>query len=537
MIEHVRSKVELKRRRHKIRYFDSSFTGTDAVDVVLHFLLSDTDTFSADLSREKAVKVCQMLIQRKVFQSATEKQGSEKALMFEDSSSKLFQFIGEYKVCVTNGEEEDDDGEEGSGSSTDVQVKAIGLPPRLEKIRLSTMSNHSLQSDDDLSMPELSPNLLPLREILPNGCSTPKPVFVTPKPVFSTPKPNGCHDDTLLLKSTSKSLTSPVVTETWKEVALTQLLTLVDLTFLDGILSEDKQKSKHQKQHQHCVISNIMARNWHLPLTPSRIDSSSSSDLRRQSDNPSSDPMIKAAIECIDCLPKGTSLLNEPVFRRCGIEAKHRAKDIIIKHYTGMSECLLPDKFMELHTSILNLLLVDNKKTALSALQLYMIVLPMHVREELNRLIKFMLAVAGDKQIKLDVLDSNEFAILSLLSSSILQHKLLANNLIRKLVQFLMTNVDCVFTIPRDVRKKVAARLHEIKTGKPLLGVESSFCSRVSVEEFERQSKDCTEESLIDLMNTILDDVNLSLKEKKQKLKAFHKSYPHLYEQHFNGMM
>lgn len=57
LIDHLKSKVELKRRRHKMKSIDSCFTGTDAVDVVLHFLLNDRDTFSADLSREKAVKV------------------------------------------------------------------------------------------------------------------------------------------------------------------------------------------------------------------------------------------------------------------------------------------------------------------------------------------------------------------------------------------------------------------------------------------------------------------------------------------------
>ena len=57
MIHHMKTKVELKRRRHKMRYYNDCFTGTDAVDVILHYLLSDRDTFSSDLSREKAVKV------------------------------------------------------------------------------------------------------------------------------------------------------------------------------------------------------------------------------------------------------------------------------------------------------------------------------------------------------------------------------------------------------------------------------------------------------------------------------------------------
>lgn len=53
----MKKKVELKRRRHKMRVYNNCFTGTDAVDVILHYLLSDKDTFSTDLTREKAVKV------------------------------------------------------------------------------------------------------------------------------------------------------------------------------------------------------------------------------------------------------------------------------------------------------------------------------------------------------------------------------------------------------------------------------------------------------------------------------------------------
>ena len=57
LIEHVKGNVELKRRRHKMRHIESCFTGTDAVDVVLHFLLNERETFSTELSREKATKV------------------------------------------------------------------------------------------------------------------------------------------------------------------------------------------------------------------------------------------------------------------------------------------------------------------------------------------------------------------------------------------------------------------------------------------------------------------------------------------------
>ena len=67
LIGHMKSKVELKRRRYKMRHYDNCFTGTDAVDVILHYLLSDKETFSTDLTREKAVKVKSVLFSFHLF--------------------------------------------------------------------------------------------------------------------------------------------------------------------------------------------------------------------------------------------------------------------------------------------------------------------------------------------------------------------------------------------------------------------------------------------------------------------------------------
>ena len=57
IIDHLKSRVELKRRRMKMKTYENCFTGQDTVDVVLTYLLSEKNTFSSDLSREKAIKV------------------------------------------------------------------------------------------------------------------------------------------------------------------------------------------------------------------------------------------------------------------------------------------------------------------------------------------------------------------------------------------------------------------------------------------------------------------------------------------------
>lgn len=40
-----------------MKTYDNSFSGAHAVDVVMTYLLSEKNTFSTDLSRDKAVKV------------------------------------------------------------------------------------------------------------------------------------------------------------------------------------------------------------------------------------------------------------------------------------------------------------------------------------------------------------------------------------------------------------------------------------------------------------------------------------------------
>ncbi|KAH9505576.1 hypothetical protein Btru_055918 [Bulinus truncatus] len=483
LIEHLKSKVELEKRRYKMRHIDNCFTGTDAVDVVLHFLLNDKDTFSADLSREKAVKVCQMLMQRKVFLSATDKPEAEKAMMFEDSSSKLYHFIGEHAVDAENLEDDDDE-------SDDIH----------NATQTSEMVRRSRDSFEPFEEPDAPDVKKPFRELQ-----------------------NSRDFELAQTPGKQEVVTVEDVEEVWREVALTQLLSVVELTFLDGILSEDK-RSRQQQQKDHLIISNLIARSWHLPLTPSSL-------------NTPSDPLLQTAMECIEFLPKALNLLSEPVFRCRGIEAKLWAKDIIVKHFTGQSECLLPQKFLELHIAILNLVLAGNNENALNALQLYMILLPMAAREELYRLLKFMRSVACDTSIRLDPQETNEMVILGLLTHCIFHHKLLASNVVQKLVQFMMNNVDRMLIVPRQVRQKVAVRLYQIKTGKSMVDCETSFCNRVSTEEYERQSKDCTELSLIELMNSVLDDTSISLKEKKHRLKQFHKSYPNLFERYFEGLL
>ena len=63
----------------------------------------------------------------------------------------------------------------------------------------------------------------------------------------------------------------------------------------------------------------------------------------------------------------GPTMLLDPIFKRHSIETKLWAKDLIVQHYSHLTDCLLPDKFMELHVAILNLILAhrtDNGRSS-----------------------------------------------------------------------------------------------------------------------------------------------------------------------------
>lgn len=165
-----------------------------------------------------------------------------------------------------------------------------------------------------------------------------------------------------------------------------------------------------------------------------------------------------------------------------------------------------------------------------------MILLPWHTREELHRLLKFMSA-ASEESIQIDAKENNETLMLMTFTDAILKHKVVANKLARILILFMVQNVKTIFTIPKEIRDRVNSRIDDLKTGEISPVRDNTYCTQVTVIEYQKQSEVCTENALVQMMNTILDDTNLHLKDKKQRLRQFQKHHPDLYNKHFSGML
>ncbi len=62
IIQYLQENVEVKRRKHKMRSYDNCFTGTDAVDI-LHHYLEHHGGLEHNVTHENVVKVCQVCLE------------------------------------------------------------------------------------------------------------------------------------------------------------------------------------------------------------------------------------------------------------------------------------------------------------------------------------------------------------------------------------------------------------------------------------------------------------------------------------------
>lgn len=95
IISNLQTHVEVKRRRHNLKSYHDCFLGSEAVDVVLAHLTLNRFFGDEPVPRYKAVRLCQALMDSKVFEPAGVKVfGKEKKrAVFEDSSCSLYRFL------------------------------------------------------------------------------------------------------------------------------------------------------------------------------------------------------------------------------------------------------------------------------------------------------------------------------------------------------------------------------------------------------------------------------------------------------------
>uniref|UniRef100_A0A452RU82 DEP domain-containing protein 1A n=1 Tax=Ursus americanus TaxID=9643 RepID=A0A452RU82_URSAM len=110
-----------------------------------------------------------------------------------------------------------------------------------------------------------------------------------------------------------------------------------------------------------------------------------------------------------------------------------------------------------------------------------------------------------------------------------------------RLVSFLMDHHQEILQVPSYLQTAVDKHLDYLKKGyikNPGDGLivplpTYSYCKQISAQEFDEQKVSTSQAAIAELLENIIKNKNLPLKEKRKKLKQFQKEYPLIYQKRF----
>ncbi|XP_040836242.1 DEP domain-containing protein 7 isoform X1 [Ochotona curzoniae] len=183
IINTLQTQVEVKKRRHHLKRHNDCFVGSEAVDVIYAHLMQNKYFGDVDIPRAKVVRVCQALMDYKVFEAVpTRVFGKDKKPTFEDSSCSLYRF-----TTIPN--QDGQAGKENRSTSPSRNTAALFKSPEIKSASLEDLwENLSLK-------PANSPHV-----------------------------------------NLSATLSPQVINEVWQEETIARLLQLIDLPLIDSLL-------------------------------------------------------------------------------------------------------------------------------------------------------------------------------------------------------------------------------------------------------------------------------------------------------------
>ncbi|XP_068611455.1 DEP domain-containing protein 4 [Brachionichthys hirsutus] len=501
IIQALRTQVEVRPCRRHLRVHADCFTGSDAVDAVLSYLMQNAALCSSSaVSRLKAARLCQALMEAKVLEPVGAKLfRRDKEATFEDGSCSLYRFL-EHPVLPHSGE------------NTPLEEQEVMKRKRTRSSRLKeprTISNPVAVGPSDRRIERLM-----------------KTINLRPA---SSPALNTAH-------GTSAFLPKAVVAEVWKQQTLLQLLQMVELPMLDCILlTPPARAAQAPLATQDLVISNTCLER-ELPLTLNL---------------PHLDGWLLAAADCLELFPDqlivaageqlsqlgSSNAVSEDEHAEQRASQKRLLFDTIAKYYSGLEKApLLSGHHRDIHAAILDLLDEGKVRDATKASQLCLRLLETSRRDELRRLLAFMAAAAHPDACRLQKQSDNGALVCRTFQKAVVQNHDLTRSQIETLVFFLMDNCNELFKTPTSLIEAVRRSLRTMQQGKdPDSFSTVTFCQRVTLQEYEDLRDSTTLESLKQLLHDISSSETIPAKQRRRLLKEFEKHHPVVFLKHLSS--
>ncbi|OXB72697.1 UNVERIFIED_CONTAM: hypothetical protein H355_003629 [Colinus virginianus] len=339
-----------------------------------------------------------------------------------------------------------------------------------------------------------------------------------------------------------RELTQENIEDIWKSMTLSRLQKVLGLDSLDEVIDAKLVISKH-------IVQNAYNVNKQGIVTLE----DKSKDLPH---------WILSAMKCLANWPI-CSDLKQPSYS--GFE-----RDVfktIVDYFGQMKEPLLTFNFFDVFVSVLGLL--QKHSEAVEALQISCLLLPPENRRKLQLLVRMMARISSNKDLPpLSESVRTRVLVCIVISGVIYDTKQktsfthCAKNMVQsfsrcilcskdemdldellaaKLVSFLMDNYQEILSVPSSLKSSIEEHVaHVQRVQIKYAGADTdatlpapSFCHQISTDEFEYQRATGSQEPLAALLEEIAMNKEISVKDKKKKLKQFQKSYPEVYRVRF----
>ncbi|XP_007257838.2 DEP domain-containing protein 7 isoform X1 [Astyanax mexicanus] len=478
IINNLQAQVEVKRRRHNLKSYHDCFLGSEAVDVVLAHIIQNKFCGDEEVPRSKAVRLCQALMDSRVFEAVDTKVfGKEKRLAkFEDSSCSLYRFLDTPVPSIETGY-----------NSPCIQ--------RNEASKREEEQNYSNNSPvkTDQSLQDVLGNL--------NSITT-----ITPQLI-------------------NLGLSQELVDEVWQQQTTLRLLQLIELPLLESLL----EGKENPRPALHGMDSDP-----DLLYTSNYLDR----EILKAFSEAQADDWLSAAVDCLEFLPDQLVVEVSRGLAKCAEETsqyKRLLYGTLVQHYGHTDHLpLLSNHVFDIHTGISELLVNGKLEQALEALQLCLKLQDSRSREELRRLLRFMALAAQPHELKLHKEIENRMAVKRAFSSSIVYSTRLAKGKVDLLVLFMIDNHLDLFKIPASLHKLVSDKLAIIIQGKdPDVIMGTGYCRRITGSAYLETVQKTTRDELWALLRTIHENTRLSPKEKRRLLGQFYRGHPEIFVQYF----
>ncbi|XP_062834238.1 DEP domain-containing protein 1A isoform X2 [Anolis carolinensis] len=394
--------------------------------------------------------------------------------------------------------------------------------------------NHNLYRFPSASPVKIVPRRCPLRESTENAPKESGSVFKLPHHSRRTPKKYNsqeCQENIENVQSETvgeekrktahrRQITQADIEEVWKNIILIHLQTILGISSLEDILNPAQVVPQY-------IVYNM-------------TNTSKRGVVLLQNQSEDLPHWVLSAMKCLANWPRCNDM-GHPTY--VGFE-----RDVfktVADYFLSLPEPLLSFQYYELFVNILDLLQPHLERVAIEALQICCLLLPPPNRRKLQLLMRMISRMSENVDMpRLHDVMGNRSLMIQTFSRCVLccaEEVDLDELLAIRLVSFLMDHHQEILEVPAYLQIAVQDHIETIKTiqvenlGDELSTIfpTYSFCKRITSQEFDEQKIYTSQAAVAELLENIIKDKHLSLKDKKKKLKQFQKEYPQIYQDRF----